>query len=247
MSGPTSIQQQWDPRSVLNIYPAQGPLTCSGKARQGTRRCGWELPSETEIQIETVLVEIGGMQPNEVLRHGLLRSLAVLALCEGRRNERFNGHRGQLNQLMQEWSALVTEAYPRTQPLSSVRPSQSPVYTSVSQQQQISTQQSTVPTVSKLSSHRLSGQSATPLSLSSESMSKQDKSSIQICVTETYPATFKVPQTQADTAFSSNHRQYSEGSSMALGTISSTSYGRYEEFYPQHRGFLRRVLGCFCC
>ncbi|TID26045.1 hypothetical protein E6O75_ATG03908 [Venturia nashicola] len=241
----TSTLPQWDPKIFLNIYPAQGPLTCSGLARKGTRRCGWELPSETEIKIETVLAEIAALQPREALRRGLLRSLAVLALCEGRKNERFNGHRWQLDQLMRKWTALITEAYSPVEPPHSVQ--QSPAYFSASQPQQALIHQPAIPAVSQLSSHHLPTPPATQWLSPSENMFKQEKPSIQVHVSEAAPATFEASQNPKGTTCHSTGRQYSQGSSLALEAISPPFNPSYEKPYPKRRGFLRRLLGCFFC
>ncbi|RDI78287.1 hypothetical protein Vi05172_g11676 [Venturia inaequalis] len=244
MSTPTPIPQQWDPRSVLDIYPAHGPLTCSGKAKQGTRRCGWELPEETENRIETVLAQIAALQPREAIRRGFLRSLAVLALCEGRKNERFSGHRGQLNQLVEGWTDVITQAFPEERPLFPVQIS--PVYTTAPQSEQIPSQQSAV-SPSMLSPDDLSRPPTTRLSNSSENVSKPKKSSVQICVIGSAPAPLKTSQEQTDTACHSHHRQYSQGGSMILETTPLISHGGCEKRHPEPRGFLRRVLGCFSC
>ncbi|KAE9980657.1 hypothetical protein EG327_006492 [Venturia inaequalis] len=241
---PTPIPQQWDPRSVLDIYPAHGPLTCSGKAKQGTRRCGWELPEETENQIETVLAQIAALQPGEAMRRGFLRSLAVLALCEGRKNEIFNGHRGQLNRLVEKWNDVVTQAFPEERHLFPVQIS--PVYTTAPQRERIPGQQSAGSPL-ELSYDYLSRPPVTRLSNSSESVSKPEQSSVQICVTASAPAPLETSQEQTETAYHSNHRQYSQDGSMILETTPLISHGGCEKPYPEPRGFLRRVLGCFSC
>lgn len=245
MSASTSYMQQWDPTSVLNIYPAHGPLTCSGKAQQGTRRCGWELPSETEIQIWTVLAQMASLQPIETLRCGLVRRLAFLALCEGRKNERFNGHRWQINQLMQEWTTIITQVDPQVQPLHPVQPLV--LYTATLQQQQVLVQQSTVSAVSELPSYRPSVLPAIRSPLSSETMFKQEKPSIEVRVTEVPQAISNPSQNRKGSAHRPDHRQYSQGSSLTNKNTSYKFHGGYEECYPKPRGLLRRMLGCFCC
>lgn len=250
MSNPAPGRQQWDPKFVLDIYLTPESLKCSGTtiaAHRNGRRCGWNLPSDTKTQIESILEEMATMQPRDVLRHDLLRKLATLALCEGRKNHEFWGHRDQIDRLLQKWTGLITQAYPQAQAPSPERASQSHVHITLSlQQQHAPTLQAAVPAVSELSSYLLSRPPTTQLVLSTGSPLEQKSSITQGGVTETALPGLKTPYHQF-AACHSNHRQYSEGSSMTLDTTSTDSHGGYEKPYPYHRGLLRRMLGCFCC
>lgn len=250
MSNPATGRQQWDPKFVLDIYLTPGSLKCSGTtiaAHRNGRRCGWNLPGDTVTQIESILKEMATMQPRDVLRHDLLRKLATLALCEGRKNHEFWGHRDQIDRLLRRWAGLITQAYPQAQAPSPEVPSQSHVHTTLSpQQQNAQTRQAAVPAVSELSSYRLSRPPTTQLVLSTRSPLEQKSSCTQGGVTETALLDLKTPYYQS-AACHSSRRQYFESSSMTLDTTSTVSHGDHEKPYPYHRGLLRRMLGCFCC
>lgn len=123
---------QWDPRSVLDVWPKSGNFTCVGVTQRGARCRQWMFSAADKREASEILDDMAALNPQHGVPISLLQELASVTLCG--RWHRKESH-SQVSRMASIWQRMIRShcAEPIPIPVSTerirTRPTVSPIRT----------------------------------------------------------------------------------------------------------------------